>query len=283
MKNCSLWEGLMLEKFMENCSLVGVTPVLQKGKDSPPLAAAETTCDELTITPIPHLPVLQGWWPIRSTGKCRAAAETSCPAGHGRVGTVSSTSELSRTWQLGSNCVGTFRTFCRRDSGLYWKLHEIPVKQQGLLRVVLGAGVCCTVDTLHKLKSKEFIMKTYVLPRIILCTVVKESTNLSGFVCNCFAEVSKRMEKRAEPGGILNTSPSQSFLQESPQVPSTKDEPFDCACRFDTSVYLTNISGAEITIRLVGQTKMVSGKNVWRESVILELYIGDANGAVKLQ
>lgn len=60
-------------------------------------------------------------------------------------------------------------------------------------------------------------------------------------------------------------SPLQSFPQESPQVPRTDKELFNCVCRFYTTVYLTDLSGAEIAIRLSGHTKMVLGKKVWSE------------------
>jgi len=57
-KSYSPWEGLMLEKFMENVSCER-NPMLEQGKSVGSLppegqGAAETTCDELTITPIPH-------------------------------------------------------------------------------------------------------------------------------------------------------------------------------------------------------------------------------------
>lgn len=72
-----------------------------------------------------------------------------------------------------------------------------------------------------------------------------------------------------EPDGIPEMSPSQSFLQESPQVPSAKEEPFSYSCRFDRYVHLTNLSGAEIALRPLRRTssaKMVSRKKVWRQS-----------------
>ncbi|GAB0185470.1 zinc finger and BTB domain-containing protein 5 [Grus japonensis] len=61
MKNCSPWEGLTLEKLVEDC-LPWEGPYAGAGKSvrSPPPeeeGAAETTYDELTTTPIPHLPV----------------------------------------------------------------------------------------------------------------------------------------------------------------------------------------------------------------------------------
>jgi len=63
MKSCSPWEGLMLEQFLEDC-LHGRDPTLEQKSARSPSAeeegAAETTCDELTVTPIPHPPVLLG-------------------------------------------------------------------------------------------------------------------------------------------------------------------------------------------------------------------------------
>ena len=61
LKNCSLWEGLALEKFMEDC-LLWEGPHAGAGEEreeSSPEGegAAETTCDELTTTPIPCPPV----------------------------------------------------------------------------------------------------------------------------------------------------------------------------------------------------------------------------------
>ena len=52
-EDCSLWEGLELEKLMEGCLPRGRDPTLEQGKSvrSPPLpeeeGAAETTCDGL--------------------------------------------------------------------------------------------------------------------------------------------------------------------------------------------------------------------------------------------
>ncbi|GAB0183943.1 zinc finger and BTB domain-containing protein 5 [Grus japonensis] len=59
-KNCSPWEGLTLEKFMEVSR--ERDPKVEQGKNvrSPPPeeeGVAETMCDQLTITPIPHPPV----------------------------------------------------------------------------------------------------------------------------------------------------------------------------------------------------------------------------------
>lgn len=65
-KNCSPWEGLMLDKFLEDCVLWEGHPTLEQGRAPLPeeeaaaAAAAETNWDELTVTPIPHLP-----WPSR--------------------------------------------------------------------------------------------------------------------------------------------------------------------------------------------------------------------------
>jgi len=60
MKNCSPWEGLMLEKFMEGC-LPWEGPhagAEEECEESSPEeeGAVETTCDELTTTPVPHSP-----------------------------------------------------------------------------------------------------------------------------------------------------------------------------------------------------------------------------------
>jgi len=56
-KNCSLWEGAMLEKFMEDC-LLWEGPHTGAGEECEEEGAAETKCDELTTTPIPHPPAL---------------------------------------------------------------------------------------------------------------------------------------------------------------------------------------------------------------------------------
>jgi len=57
-KNCSLWEGLTLEKLMENClPWEGAhARAEEECEESSPEEepAAETTCDEVTATPIPH-------------------------------------------------------------------------------------------------------------------------------------------------------------------------------------------------------------------------------------
>jgi len=63
-KNCSIWEGLSLEKLMEDC-LLWEGPHARAGaecEESSPEdeGAAETTRDELTATPIPHPPELLG-------------------------------------------------------------------------------------------------------------------------------------------------------------------------------------------------------------------------------
>jgi len=64
MKSCSPWEGLTLEKFVENC-LPWAGPHTGAGEECEESSpeeegAAETTCDELTITPIPHPPAPLG-------------------------------------------------------------------------------------------------------------------------------------------------------------------------------------------------------------------------------
>ncbi|GAB0183550.1 Golgi-specific brefeldin A-resistance guanine nucleotide exchange factor 1 [Grus japonensis] len=63
MKNCNPWEGLTLEKPMEDCLLSEGNYAVEQGKSvrSPPLeeeGAAETMCDELATAPIPSTPVL---------------------------------------------------------------------------------------------------------------------------------------------------------------------------------------------------------------------------------
>jgi len=55
LKSCSLWEGLMLDKFMEYC-LPREGPHAGVGEECEEEGVAETTCDELTTTPIPHFP-----------------------------------------------------------------------------------------------------------------------------------------------------------------------------------------------------------------------------------
>jgi len=54
-KSCSLWEGLTLEKFTENC-LPWEGPHAGAGRECEDKGAAETTCDELTTSRIPHPP-----------------------------------------------------------------------------------------------------------------------------------------------------------------------------------------------------------------------------------
>ena len=63
-KNCSLWERPTLEKFVEDC-LPWEGPHTGAGKNvmSPVPEedeAAEITCDEPTVNPIPRPPVLPG-------------------------------------------------------------------------------------------------------------------------------------------------------------------------------------------------------------------------------
>ncbi|KAK4826920.1 hypothetical protein QYF61_012748 [Mycteria americana] len=55
MKNCSLWERPMLEKFVKDC-LPWVGSHIEAGEEHEEEGAAETTCNELTTTPIPHPP-----------------------------------------------------------------------------------------------------------------------------------------------------------------------------------------------------------------------------------
>ena len=56
MKNCSPWEGPTLEKFVEDC-LPWEGPHAGAGEECEEEGVAETTCDELTETPIPRPPV----------------------------------------------------------------------------------------------------------------------------------------------------------------------------------------------------------------------------------
>ena len=58
-KNCSLWEGLTLEKFVEDC-LPWEGPHAGAGEEHEEEGAAETTCAELTATPIPRPPAPLG-------------------------------------------------------------------------------------------------------------------------------------------------------------------------------------------------------------------------------
>ena len=72
MKNCSLWEGLTLEKFVEN-GIPWEGPYAGAGEEreepSPEEErAAETTCDELTATPIPRPPALLGGKEVEKIG-----------------------------------------------------------------------------------------------------------------------------------------------------------------------------------------------------------------------
>ncbi|GAB0176110.1 zinc finger and BTB domain-containing protein 5 [Grus japonensis] len=60
-KNCSPWEGFMLEKLVEDCLLwegphAGAREECEESSPEEE-GAAETTCDELTPTPIPRPPV----------------------------------------------------------------------------------------------------------------------------------------------------------------------------------------------------------------------------------
>jgi len=57
-KDGTPWEGLTLEKFVESC-LSWVGPHAGAGEECVEEGVAETTCDELTTTPIlcPHAPL----------------------------------------------------------------------------------------------------------------------------------------------------------------------------------------------------------------------------------
>ncbi|KAK4807037.1 hypothetical protein QYF61_018378 [Mycteria americana] len=57
MKNCSPWEGPTLEKSVEDC-LLWERPHAGAREESEEESAAETMCDELTATCIPHPPAL---------------------------------------------------------------------------------------------------------------------------------------------------------------------------------------------------------------------------------
>lgn len=52
MKNCSLWEGLKLDKYMENCPL-WEGPHTETEEDYEQEGGAEM-CDEETAMPLPH-------------------------------------------------------------------------------------------------------------------------------------------------------------------------------------------------------------------------------------
>ena len=54
-KKCSLWKGTMLEQFVKDC-LPWEGPHAGAGEESEEEGEAETTCDELTTTPIPCPP-----------------------------------------------------------------------------------------------------------------------------------------------------------------------------------------------------------------------------------
>ena len=56
LKDCNPWEGLTLEKFMEDC-LLWEWPHTGAGEEREEEGAAERMCDEPTTTPIPHPPV----------------------------------------------------------------------------------------------------------------------------------------------------------------------------------------------------------------------------------
>jgi len=58
-KNCSLWEGLRLEQFVED-SLTWEGPHARAGEEGEEEGAAEPMCDELTTAPIACSPSLLG-------------------------------------------------------------------------------------------------------------------------------------------------------------------------------------------------------------------------------
>jgi len=58
MKNCNLLEGPMLEQFVKDC-IPWVGPHAGAGEESEEEGAAQTKHDELSVTPIPHLPALE--------------------------------------------------------------------------------------------------------------------------------------------------------------------------------------------------------------------------------
>ncbi|KAK4823757.1 LOW QUALITY PROTEIN: hypothetical protein QYF61_006053 [Mycteria americana] len=98
-KNCSPWEGLTLEKFMEDSVSHGRDPTLEQGKSvrSPPPeeeGAAETTSDELTATSTPRSPVLLAGRRWRKLGVKlslgRREGESSSKAPEGQTGARSS-------------------------------------------------------------------------------------------------------------------------------------------------------------------------------------------------
>jgi len=71
-KSCSLWQGRTLEQFVEDC-LPWEGPHAGAGaecEESSPEEerAAETTCDELTMAPIPRPPVPFRWRRQRKSG-----------------------------------------------------------------------------------------------------------------------------------------------------------------------------------------------------------------------
>jgi len=59
-KNCSPWEGLTLEKFVEDCLLWEGSHAGTR-EEYEEQGASETMCDELTATPIPHPPAALRW------------------------------------------------------------------------------------------------------------------------------------------------------------------------------------------------------------------------------
>ena len=67
MKNCSPWEGLTLEKFVEDC-LLWEKPHTGAEEEHEQEGVAETTCDELTATPIPRPPAPLGEKEVENSG-----------------------------------------------------------------------------------------------------------------------------------------------------------------------------------------------------------------------
>jgi len=57
LKDCTPWEGPTLGQFVKSCS-PWEGPLDGAGEEHEEEGASETTCDELTATPIPHSPVL---------------------------------------------------------------------------------------------------------------------------------------------------------------------------------------------------------------------------------
>ena len=79
MKNCSLWEGLTLEKFKQSC-LLWEGPYAGAGEECEEEGSAETTCDEMSTTTIFHHAV-----PLRGTEVEKIGSEAE-PRKKGGVG-----------------------------------------------------------------------------------------------------------------------------------------------------------------------------------------------------